>query len=145
MTFSQKNWIKTIHVAKSKTGLSDDDYKALLQSCAGVTSSKDIKTWTQYEAVINGFIKIGFVPVKAQTVLQKDRNPEWISEAQERYIKGLWKLVATNKDEKALSNFIFRIAGVKHISWLKKKPASEVIVALRKMAVAQGINPDYKD
>ena len=145
MTYAQKNWIKTIHVAKSKTGLSDDEYKALLQSCAGIDTSKDIKTWKQYDAIMNGFSKLGFVPLKVPAVSSKNNNPEWISEAQKRYIKGLWKLVATNKDEEALSKFIYRIAGVKNISWLKKKPASEVIVALRKMAVAQGINPDYKD
>ena len=148
MNTAQKQWVRMIHVAKTKLNLDDESYRALLTGACGVSSAKDIKTWAQYDAVMAAFAKLGFVYRsksfgKASNVEpQKDRNPEWITEKQERYIRGLWQLVANKKDDNALDSFIERITGIASIHWLKKKNAADVIVALRKMAVAQGINPD---
>lgn len=44
------NHIAAIHTLKSKLGLSDDDYRALLRNLTGMTSSKDM-TAAQREAV----------------------------------------------------------------------------------------------
>ena len=151
MNAAQKKWIRMIHVAKAKLNVDDESYRALLTGACGVSSAKDIKTWEQYDAVMKAFAKLGFVYRsksfgRASNVEpQKKRNPEWITEKQERYIRGLWKLIAKNKSDIALDSFIERITGLASINWLKKKNAADVIVALRKMAAEQGINPDRMD
>lgn len=92
-----------------------------------------------------GFKKLGFVPkYNKQLQPQETRNPEWLSEKQESYIRGLWKLVSKKKDERSLNAFCKRICGAEHISWLSRKDASAVIVALRAMASDLGINPNKK-
>lgn len=141
---AQKKWIKMIHIAKSQTGTDDNAYRAILGSCAGVESSSEIKTWEQYNSVMTAFKKLGFKTIR-KDVSSNGKNPEWISTAQESYIRGLWQLVAVNKEYKYLRHFITRITGVEDITWLKRKDASKVIVALRQMALDSGINPDRKN
>ena len=89
------------------------------------------------------FAKLGFEYKK--TAPKEKRNPDWITWKQEKYIKGLWQLVGRDKREAALNSFIERITGIAYIDWLMKPQAADVIVALRKMACEQGINPDRKD
>lgn len=89
------------------------------------------------------FAKLGFEYKK--TAPKEKRNPDWITWKQEKYIKGLWELVGRDKREAALNSFIEHITGISYIDWLMKPQAADVIVALRKMACEQGINPDRKD
>ena len=60
MNTAQKQWVRMIHVAKSKLNLDDNQYRALLTGACGLESSKDIKTWKQYESVMAAFAKLGF-------------------------------------------------------------------------------------
>ena len=60
MNTAQKQWIRMIHVAKTKLNLDDERYRALLTGACGVESSKEIKTWKQYDAVMASFAKLGF-------------------------------------------------------------------------------------
>ena len=149
MNTAQKQWVKMIHVAKTKLNLDDEHYRTLLTGACGVESSREIKTWKQYDSVMTAFKKLGFdyksKTKKAEIVPQEERNSEWISEKQEEYIRGLWRLVAENKSDRALNSFIERITGTASIEWLRKYQATDVIVALRKMACDKGINPDRKD
>ena len=149
MNTAQKQWVKMIHVAKTKLNLDDEHYRTLLTGACGVESSREIKTWKQYDSVMTAFKKLGFdyksKTKKAEIVPQEERNSEWISEKQEEYIRGLWRLVAENKSDRALNSFIERITGSSSIEWLRKYQATDVIVALRKMACDKGINPDCKD
>lgn len=48
-----------LHVAKAKLGLSDEDYRAILFSAAGVESSKDLDT-AGFERVLERFVQLGF-------------------------------------------------------------------------------------
>ena len=143
MNTAQKQWVRMIHVAKTKLILDDNQYRALLTGACGLESSKDIKTWKQYESVMAAFVKLGFEYKK--TAPKEKRNPDWITWKQEKYIKGLWQLVGRDKSDAALNSFIERITGIAYIDWLMKPQAADVIVALRKMACEQGINPDRKD
>lgn len=140
---AQRKWIQTIHIAKKQTGVSDEQYRAILTGCAGVDSSKEITRWEDYNAVMKAFKTLGFHSVK-KTVDDKERNPEWISAKQEKYIRGLWELASRQKDEKALQAFVKRITGSDSLTWLHKKDASKVIIALRQMANDAGFNPDRK-
>ncbi len=149
MNTAQKQWVKMIHVAKTKLNLDDEHYRTLLTGACGVESSREIKTWKQYDSVMTAFKKLGFnyksKTKKAEIVPQEERNSEWISEKQEKYIRGLWQLVADNKSDRALEAFLERITGTTRIEWLRKYQATDVIVALRKMACDKGINPDRKN
>lgn len=60
MNTAQKQWIRMIHVAKTKLNLDDERYRALLTGACGVESSKEIKTWKQYDDVMASFAKLGF-------------------------------------------------------------------------------------
>ena len=55
-----KHWVKIIHIAKAKTGLDDEAYRALLWGAAGVDSASQIRTSQQYNAVMAGFANLGF-------------------------------------------------------------------------------------
>lgn len=142
---ARTKWIRNIHVAKSKLKLSEEEYRGILNGCAGVDSSSEIKEWKQYYAVIAAFKKLGFKLTSDSEVSNRRRNPDWITFNQEKYIRGLWQLVSQKKDEDSLNKFVSRIAGVNHLSFCLKKDASKVIIALRKMAIKQGTNPDYKE
>lgn len=137
-------WVKIIHVAKRQTGLSDEQYRALLSGAAGVESAKDIKSWVQYRAVMAAFKKLGFKsPSKDfQKSSKEDRQPAWITKRQEYYIRGLWRLASRVKDENALRSLTKRITGTDDVTWCSKKDASRLILALRDIAQKAGFNPD---
>lgn len=56
----ERSWLKIIHVAKRECGLNDDEYRALLNSAAGVSSASDLKNVSQFQAVMKAFEKTGF-------------------------------------------------------------------------------------
>ena len=145
LSTAQKCWIRTIHTAKTKLKLSDEGYRALLQGAAQINSSKEIKTWVQYDSIMSAFQKLGFTLCKQKVDPQSARHPDWLSAKQEKYIRGLWSLVSREKSEQSLNSFVEKITGRGHVTWLLKSDAAKVINALRKMAVAQGINPDKKE
>lgn len=145
LSTSQKYWVRTIHTAKTKLKLSDESYRALLQGAAQINSSKEIKSWAQFDSIMSAFQKLGFTLCKQKVDPQSARHPDWLSAKQEKYIRGLWNLVSRGKSEQSLNSFVEKITGRGHVTWLLKSDAAKVINALRKMAVAQGINPDKKE
>jgi phage gp16-like protein len=54
-----KREIALIHVAKAKIGLTDDEYRDLLQSTCGVESSKEL-TSSQFDDLMKRFRQMGF-------------------------------------------------------------------------------------
>ncbi|MBQ7753806.1 MAG: regulatory protein GemA [Treponema sp.] len=142
MNETQKKRIKMIHVAKTLTHVSEDDYRAILLG-VGVSSSKEITTHAQYSAVMKAFRALGF---KYERPEPKDlRNPDWISARQEYYIRGLWKLASRNKTEQSLRALCKKITGGDDISFCRKKDAAALIQALRDIAKKAGFNPDRKE
>lgn len=142
---AQKRWIKTIHIAKKQCGLTDDEYRLILNSSAGVESTKELHSWAQYESVLKAFKTLGFT-VKKSVKMPSDeiekRNPDWVTARQEYYIRGLWDLASRRKDEHSLRAIIKRIGGVDDIHFLPQKHATKVILALRDITEKAGYNPD---
>jgi len=64
--------IRLVHVAKTKLGLTDDEYRAAL-SASGAASSKDL-TWEQYRDLMAHFAQCGFV-VQGAPASQPDNTP----------------------------------------------------------------------
>lgn len=134
--------IQLIHIAKSQIGLSDEDYRAVLESTTKKTSCSDMSLFELNE-VLKAMKKLGFKVKKLET---KDNEIGWdASKEQMDYIKGMWELVARDKSDRALYKFIKRITGADHPRFMRSVDSQKVIVALRKMMVSEGLNPDRKE
>lgn len=134
--------IQLIHIAKSQIGLSDEDYRAVMESTTKKTSCSDMSLFELNE-VLKAMKKLGFKVKKLET---KDNEIGWdASKEQMDYIKGMWELVARDKSDRALYKFIKRITGADHPRFMRSVDSQKVIVALRKMMVSAGLNPDRKE
>ena len=142
-----KKWLAIIHLAKKQLGLDDEAYRAIL-SGAGVLSAKDIETDLQFNTVMGAFMRLGFLPSGHRVNKHKNtvsNSPGMISKKQEYYIKGLWSLSSRVKDEKSLRRMVKRIGKVDDISFLSRRAASALILALRDICWKAGFNPDAKE
>lgn len=134
--------IQLIHIAKSQIGLSDEDYRAVLESTAKKTSCSKM-TLFELNEVLKAMKKLGFKVKKLET---REEEIGWdASKAQMDYIKGMWELVARDKSDRALYKFIKRITGADHPRFMTAKDSQKVIIALRKMMADAGLNPDRKE
>lgn len=150
MNEARKKWIQVLHIAKKECGLDDAAYRALLSGAAGVESAGDITTWKQYEAALTAFRRLGF-RVKSKTSrasglketdAEARRDPAWITERQEYYIRGLWDLASRQKDAASLRAMVKRIGGVDDVRFLRRENAQKVILALRDITEKAGYHPD---
>ena len=138
-----KHWTKMIHVAKSKTGLDEEAYRALLAGAAGVESATEITTKAQYDEVMRAFRNLGFTPSRRRAVEPQSQRPaDMITARQEYYIRGLWELASRSKDERSLRAICRRITGVDDLSFCPKSKASALILALRDITRKAGFDPD---
>ena len=134
--------IQLIHIAKSQIGLSDEDYRAVLESTAKKTSCSEM-TLFELNEVLEAMKKLGFKVKKLET---REEEIGWdASKAQMDYIKGMWECVARDKSDRALYKFIKRITGADHPRFMTVKDFQKVIIALRKMMADAGLNPDRKE
>ena len=134
--------IQLIHIAKSQIGLSDEDYRAVLESTAKKISCSEM-TLFELNEVLKAMKKLGFKVKKLET---REEEIGWdASKAQMDYIKGMWELVARDKSDRALYKFIKRITGADHPRFMTAKDSQKVIIALRKMMAHAGLNPDRKE
>jgi hypothetical protein len=139
-----KKWLAIIHLAKKQLGLDDEAYRAIL-SGAGVLSAKDIETDLQFNTIMGAFMRLGFLPSGHRATKHRNtvsNSPGMISRKQEYYIKGLWSLSSRVKDEKSLRRMVKRIGKVDDISFLSRRAASALILALRDICWKAGFNPD---
>jgi len=140
----RKRLIQLIHVGRSKIGLADDDYRALLGGATGKSSSADM-TVAELETVLQTMRKLGFVASGSGEEKGLTVRPENVGDASPRqiyYIKGLWALASKKKSEESLRAIIKRIAGVDDIRFVPRRSASAVILALRDIAEKAGYDPD---
>lgn len=134
--------IQLIHIAKSQIGLSDEDYRAVLESTANKSSCSEMSVFELNE-VLKAMKKLGFRVKKMET---REEEIGWdTSRAQMDYIRGMWELVARDKSERALYRFIKRITDADHPRFMGAVEAQKVILALRKMVMNAGLNPDRKE
>lgn len=144
MILNKRSKMALIHIAKDRTGLSDEEYRALLWGAAGIESTRDLEWEDQFSAIMDAFAKLGFQSWKKEG--KTDSRPRWVDEwackpAQRAKIEVMWKTCARNKDEAALRAFIRRIAHVDHPRWLTPNLARKVILALEQMMKAAGYYP----
>ena len=133
--------IQLIHIGKANMGLSDDDYRAVLEGVTGKQSCKDM-TERQLTAVLRFMRRNGFEQ-QPNRVKPIERGRATLEQLE--YIKGMWAVCARNKNDEALLAFVNRIAGVKALRFLTVETAQKVILALRDMMAKAGFDPDTSE
>jgi hypothetical protein len=147
---------KLIHIAKKNLGLDDETYRDLLQSVAGVRSSKDLSPG-QFSAVMTRMEKCGFAYVgKVEKTDFKKYLDKWTSSVGERpdmatpaqlaKIEEAWESLpwywmrGEKKDkDRALRGFIRSLTHVADLRFLTFTQAGNIIEAI-KMIAARGPN-----
>ena len=142
--------IAMIHTLKSKLGMDDDDYRAML-SGFGVESSKDLST-ADAKAFIESLMsqikgggkvhswQYGDTTAMADKILNgKARyaaSNEVATYAQQAKIRRLWDTVSRVPEPdraRALNNFLEKRFGISHIQWLPRERVGKVIHTLQVM------------
>jgi hypothetical protein len=132
--------IQLIHVGKAKTGMSDDDYRAMLNGATAKSSCADM-TVPELESVLDALRRHGFARRRRVTPDEKG----FATYRQLEYIKGMWAVCARNKSDAALLAFVKRITGADALKELDIESARDVIHALRDMMAKAGFDPDTSD
>lgn len=126
--------IKLIHVAKRSLGLSDEDYRAMLQAQTRKTSCSDM-SMSELEAVVDHLRSRGFnAPAKPAS---KAKTKRLADDPQSRKIRSLWLTLRDlgaiqDSSETALAAFVMRQTKVARLEWLNGYQAGLVIESLKK-------------
>jgi hypothetical protein len=142
---STRPQIAMIHTLKSKLGMNDDNYRAML-SGFGVESSKDLSA-ADAKAFIDGLMKmfkgggVSAPPSSVNNILNgKTRyaaSNEVATFAQQAMIRRLWDTVSRVPEAdraRALNNFLEKRFMISHITWLPRERVGKVIHTLKAMA-----------
>jgi len=146
--------IRRIHTIVHALNISDDNYRAALESRFSATSCKDL-TVHQACTFIDELEKLALKvqrdkhqtsekgaeqpqPPIAERYSNLDNRPGMASAAQLRKIDAMWQDISIVPDldarSRALRHFIHRVAGVADLRFLDKQAAGKVINALNAMA-----------
>ena len=127
--------ISLIHVAKSRLGMADDDYRTLLRREAGVSSSRDLDQ-AGFAAVMDAFKRLGF----ESKPKPKGKGPEYgerygfASPAQLRLIRDLWADYTDGAgDDRSLGKWLERVFDCSALRFLTYAQAPKAITALMNM------------
>lgn len=125
----RRNQISAIHVARAELGLSEDDYRAMLQSVGGVDSAAKL-TWEGRQAMLDALRKLGW---KSPNV--RPRGPRATTESDK--IKALWRELdrlghVKDPSEAGLAGYCFRMTRVHRVEWLTPDQAQHLIECLKK-------------
>jgi hypothetical protein len=142
MILHKQKKIALIHVAKKAVDITDEDYRSLLFGAAGIESLTELEHEDQFLNIMEAFKNLGFISTK---MLNKSR-PQWTdtwgcTSAQRAKIEVMWRTCARDKSDKALKRFIKRIALVDSPRFLTVGLARKVILALDKMMIKEGFDP----
>ncbi len=129
-----------LHVAKTKLGLSDESYRAVLAHIAGVTSSTELDQ-AGFEAIMGMFEYSGFRPLQA-TGPNYGSRPGMASFAQIELIRALWSEYCDFKEwkgddradlEKGLGTWMTTYFKISSLRFVTAAQAPKMITALKAM------------
>jgi len=124
--------LSLIHVAKSRLGLTDDDYRTILRRAAGVESSRDLDP-LGFELTMDELHRLGFESDFAARNLGRRRG--MASLKQVNLIHELWaEYTGGAGDDRGLDRWIERTFKVGSIRFLTPTMARKAITALFAMA-----------
>lgn len=123
--------IRLLHVAKSKLGLTEQEFRAALVEVCGVTSVKELDQ-NSFDALMGLFEYLGFKPLAAKGPDYGSR-PGMASFAQVELIRVIWTEWAGTDVENGLSVWLERFFGISSLRFLTARDAPKVITALKAM------------
>jgi hypothetical protein len=145
--------LSMIHTLKSKVGMSDEDYRALL-SGFGVESSKEL-TGPGAKELIEALMRLvpggalSFPPRRVKTAsadavlsgkLRHADSNEVATFKQQAMIRAMWNEVSRAPESEraqALNNFLEKRFQISHIRWLPRERVGKVIRTLEAMKKQQ--------
>lgn len=110
--------LAVIHIVKKELGLSDEDYRNILERETGVRSAKDLDPQS-FQRLMRYFTRSGYYRI----------NQYGLTFRQKAYINHLAEELGWN--EHHLNNFIAKYFKKPAVTELNKKEASKVIEALK--------------
>lgn len=113
-----KNKLAVVHIVKKELGLSEPEYRGILNQVAGVNSAKDLDD-EKFKKLMNYFVRSKYYQV----------NQFGLTIRQKLYIKYLAKKIAW--EEGHLNNFIHKYYHKSGLDKLTKKEAAKVIESLK--------------
>jgi len=125
-----------IHIAKSRLGLDEETYRAVLRNVTGKGSAAKLSV---YEAnrLIDYFVRCGFRIDSRDDRRQRFRDladrPGMASPAQLRKIEAMWREIAYCDPSRSLRRFLFNGWRCSDLRFLTAEQAREVIEAIKKM------------
>ncbi len=132
-----------LHVAKARVGMTDDDYHAMLQRIAGVSSSTKLDDWG-FDSVMAEFERLGFVSTARRKVFGGKRAG-MASPAQITKIRTLWASYTSGQGTDAsLGKWLDGHFKVSALRFVAAELAPKVIGALSNMNQRRRIEPDKK-
>lgn len=129
---------KLIHLAKRRVGVSDPDYRAMLQRVAGVTSSSNLDE-AGFTAVMDEFKRLGFKTVDSAP--QYGERDGMASPAQINYLRSLFRQYAGNEDDRRLERFLEKHFKVSSLRFLDAATVPKVVATFRRMAEYRKTHP----
>lgn len=124
--------LSLIHIAKSRLGMADDDYRAILRRLAGVESAKQLDMYG-FDAVMETFRRLGFESTSPRKPFGWDR-PGMATNQQCRLIRALWAEWTDGQGTDAsLGTWLDRSFAVSALRFLTAENAVKTITALKAM------------
>jgi hypothetical protein len=149
---ARKSRYAKIHASMNELGWGEDAYRNALFGMFQVTSKKklSLKQLDQFiqmlrkQMVKKGVlepteVKWGWGKEKYEAL--RGRSGPYANPEQLRLVEASWREVARNTSDEALQEFISNHVGVDHIIWLEKEHVKDVLIAIKKMAEQQGMEP----
>ena len=141
-----------IHSSLDALGWDEEAYRSALFGMFGVDSKTDLSL-KQLDAFIQMLrkqmvqrgllepteVKWGWGKEKYEAL--RGRKGPYANPDQLRLVEVSWREVARNPSDQALHEFISNHVGVDHIIWLEKDDVKDVLIAIKKMAQQQGMEP----
>ncbi|EPD44430.1 MULTISPECIES: regulatory protein GemA [Delftia] len=131
------NHIAAIHTLKSKMGLTDDDYRALLRNLTGMTSSKDLSP-QQQQAVRDHMqgLAVGAGVAKPLRGRRTFAQAKQAASPRERKVWALWHQLyrdgrLRDNSAAALNAFVARTVSVSALRFATSAQLDTVIEALK--------------
>jgi len=120
-----------IHVAKQQLGIVDEDYRAVLQRAAGVSSSRDLDE-TGFDKVMAELERLGFRKTRKR---EQSVRPEGMATARQLgRIRALWREFSGSDNELALGKWLDKHFQLSSVRFVDRWRAGKVIAVLEKMA-----------
>jgi hypothetical protein len=122
--------IKLIQTARSRLRLGDDDYRAILEREAGVTSSTDLDNHG-FDRVVACFEKLGFKNTSRRPSFGERRG--MATPAQVDTVRKLWREWHGKDDDDALGRWLERSFKLSALRFLDQHGVHQAINGLRAM------------